>query len=216
MGLSEGGLVKRWRNAVSSKTLISSQYRNSYRYFLFYLFRLFSFPTKKKDPHKREEWKKLINRQEEFKKGKLWSPPRDSKVCSRHFQNNQPKEEHPHPTEHLGYDASSKIRVVIQPQKRRRLYREPLNVVSCQSHVPSDNSDKDITHEDLQRLACESSPEVNVPDEEAVNVDEESQIQDELEYNKTTTGKDTNSATAEVDNIRLSNFAFLVIFINLV
>ena len=34
-----------------------------------------------------------------------------------------------------------------------------------------------------------------------VNVDEESQIQGELEYNKTTTDKDTNSATAEVDNI---------------
>ena len=55
-----------------------------------------------------------------------------------------------------------------------------------------------------------------MPDEEAINVDEESQIQAELEYNKTTTDKDTNSATAEVDNIRLSNFAFLVIFINLV
>ena len=51
-----------------------------------------------------------MNRQDN--KGKLWSPRRDSRVCSRHFIDGNPTPEHPYPTENLGYDSTSEMKTL--------------------------------------------------------------------------------------------------------
>ncbi|WAR01049.1 hypothetical protein MAR_025421 [Mya arenaria] len=68
-------------------------------------FRLFTFPTVKKNPERREKWKQLIGRKQG---SKLWSPPKYCRVCSRHFVDGEPTLQNPLPTLHLGYDDASK------------------------------------------------------------------------------------------------------------
>lgn len=66
---------------------------------------MFTFPTKKKNPERRERWKQLIGRQD----GKtLWSPSKDSRVCSDHFPEKEPTVQNPLPTLNLGYDDAEK------------------------------------------------------------------------------------------------------------
>ena len=48
-------------------------------------FKLFPFPTKKKDPTARESLGKIINRNIDLKGCKLWEPSKDSRVFSKHF-----------------------------------------------------------------------------------------------------------------------------------
>lgn len=67
--------------------------------FLF-LCRLFTFPTKRYDVEKREKWKQLVGRQDGKK---LWSPPKDSRVCSEHFLDGKPTPTNPLPMLKLGY-----------------------------------------------------------------------------------------------------------------
>ena len=66
-------------------------------------FRLFPFPTQKKDREKRERWKQLVGRAGQGKK--LWSPSKDSRICSNHFIDGQPTVDNPYPTLNLGYDG---------------------------------------------------------------------------------------------------------------
>ncbi|KAK3088554.1 hypothetical protein FSP39_020520 [Pinctada imbricata] len=65
--------------------------------------RLFPFPTQKKDREKRERWKQLVGRAGQGKK--LWSPSKDSRICSNHFIDGQPTVDNPYPTLNLGYDG---------------------------------------------------------------------------------------------------------------
>ena len=51
--------------------------------FIIFFFRMFPFPTKKKKEEERQKWKQLVNYQN--RKGKLWSPSKDMRVCSKHF-----------------------------------------------------------------------------------------------------------------------------------
>ncbi|KAL5017912.1 hypothetical protein ScPMuIL_003634 [Solemya velum] len=69
-------------------------------------FRLFTFPTKKKNPETRERWKEVVGRQDG---NKLWSPPKDSRVCSKHFVDSQPTSENLLPTLQMGYDGAEKL-----------------------------------------------------------------------------------------------------------
>ncbi|KAL5021766.1 hypothetical protein ScPMuIL_000921 [Solemya velum] len=72
-------------------------------------FRLYAFPTAKKDKQMREKWKKLINRTDS--NGKMWSPSKDSRVCSDHFQDGKPTAKTPFPVLKLGYkDAENRVK----------------------------------------------------------------------------------------------------------
>ena len=86
-------------------------------------FLLFPFPTAKKDTAKRTLWKKLINRQDPQRKGKLWSPSKDSRVCSKHFIDGKPTPEHPNPTINLGYDARDRVNRMTSTPVRRKIER---------------------------------------------------------------------------------------------
>ena len=85
-----------------------------------FFFRLFPFPTAEKRLVDRQKWKQLINRKDD--KGKLWSPSKDSRVCSLHFRDRQPTVDHPYPTENLGYDSSLRVRIIVPSLKRRKLF----------------------------------------------------------------------------------------------
>ena len=65
--------------------------------------RLFPFPTQKKARQKRERWKQLVGRAGPGKK--LWSPPKDSRICSNHFTDGEPTVDNPYPTLNMGYDG---------------------------------------------------------------------------------------------------------------
>ncbi|XP_052820235.1 uncharacterized protein LOC128246068 [Mya arenaria] len=68
-------------------------------------FRLFTFPTKIKNPERREKWKQLVGRSVG---SKLWSPPKDSRICSRHFIGGEPTLQNQLPTLHMGYEGAEK------------------------------------------------------------------------------------------------------------
>ena len=53
-------------------------------------FRLFPFPTKKKNPTARDAWRKTVNRNVDLKGCKLWEPSKDSRVCSKHSVDGEP------------------------------------------------------------------------------------------------------------------------------
>ena len=48
-------------------------------------FVLHPFPTTTRNPKAREVWRKLVNGEDPNKRGQLWSPSKDSRVCSEHF-----------------------------------------------------------------------------------------------------------------------------------
>ncbi|XP_053379793.1 uncharacterized protein LOC128548566 [Mercenaria mercenaria] len=74
-------------------------------------FRLFSFPTQKRNPEGRLRWKQLVNR---INGNKMWSPSKDSRVCSKHFLEGEPTLQNPFPTLHLGYDGfESKVKRIM-------------------------------------------------------------------------------------------------------
>lgn len=69
-------------------------------------FKLVSFPSKLKDNAGWKQWTNAINRN--IKKGKVWVPKNNSRVCSKHFVDGKPTDENPDPTENLGYDFKAK------------------------------------------------------------------------------------------------------------
>ncbi|KAL5008430.1 hypothetical protein ScPMuIL_014011 [Solemya velum] len=72
-------------------------------------FKLHPFPTSRKNRELRQQWKVLINRTSAKSRGKLWSPSKDSRVCSDHFVDGAPTAENTFPTLNLGYvDANKK------------------------------------------------------------------------------------------------------------
>ena len=86
----------------------------------FILFRLFPFPTKKKNPTARDSWRKIINRNVDLKGCKLWEPSKDSRVCSKHFIDGEPSNENPYPTRNLGYDATKRTLFLSPPSTKRK------------------------------------------------------------------------------------------------
>ena len=79
------------------------------------------FPTAKRNPKAREVWKKLVNREDPNKRGQLWSPSKDSRVCSEHFVGIRPSHENPYPSLKLAYDSAAKFaRVNPTPTRRKR------------------------------------------------------------------------------------------------
>ena len=92
----------------------------------FSFFRLYTFPTVKKDPKKRYRWQQLINRVSKDDNNQLWSPSKDCRVCSEHFIDGQPTLKNPYPTLKLGYPG-------FEDRVRRMLYFPTPN--SCAANL---------------------------------------------------------------------------------
>ena len=111
-------------------------------------FKLFPFPTEKKDSEGRRRWTENIKR--EIRKGKVWTPKNSSRVCSVHFKDGQPTNENPDPTEDLGYNVNSKVvggkrknpsdRSKIIPEKKPRKAKkigEEVSEVLVEQEIPN-------------------------------------------------------------------------------
>ena len=82
-------------------------------------FRLFMFPSNKRNGHKREAWIRLLKRQNIDKTS--WQPCSSDRVCSEHFVDDIPTEHNPDPTLKLGYD---KIEVLTRKPPKLRTFVE--------------------------------------------------------------------------------------------
>ena len=69
-------------------------------------FKLFPFPTEKKNPERRLQWAKSISRN--TLSGTLWMPNKDSRVCNLHFVDGEPTAENPNPTLQLGHNKKTR------------------------------------------------------------------------------------------------------------
>ena len=83
----------------------------------------FPFPTEKKNPEKRNNWKKLLNRQA-LHGGGLWEPSKDSRICSRYFVDGEPTLVNPNSTLNMGYDTISRALLYSPPTGKRKCTEE--------------------------------------------------------------------------------------------
>uniref|UniRef100_A0A8C6U0Y4 THAP-type domain-containing protein n=1 Tax=Neogobius melanostomus TaxID=47308 RepID=A0A8C6U0Y4_9GOBI len=105
---------------------------------------LFPFPTERKDPERRDEWTKLMNRKD-IKTGQSWAPGKNSRVCSRHFVDGAPSTSFPNPTLNLGYPVPSTSAgqkrtytvVTVRASKRQKLNIESPTTEDTQNQGPS-------------------------------------------------------------------------------
>ena len=97
------------------------------------LFKLFPFPTIKKNSDARKRWIKLMKRQD--LRGKPWEPKPSSRVCSAHFLSGKPTDENPDPVLKLGYQSP------VSSLRRRKLPPERA------PPLPLKRSRKSVTHE---------------------------------------------------------------------
>ena len=105
---------------------------------LFFSFRLYAFPTKLKDPVKRDIWIKLVNRV--GSNNKLWEPSKDNRICSLHFADGKPTPENPNPTLNLGYDSARKALMFSPPSGKRKRKAISTSTISSKKLV----RDKDV------------------------------------------------------------------------
>ncbi len=84
-------------------------------------FRLYSFPSVKRNSDKRKEWIRLLKRTTH--KNTSWTPGQSDMVCSLHFVDGEPSFMNPNPTLSLGYEKPAK-------KPRRKLCRQELPVAS--------------------------------------------------------------------------------------
>ena len=155
-------------------------------------FKLFPFPTIRKDSAGRRRW--TANMKREVKKGKPWIPNSHSRVCSAHFRDGKPTEENPDPTENLGYESTPKTgskrkppaeRFELIAKKKARKSSEafaeaPLNIqesigsaTSCSFELLSNNVDNTVTSGNC----AESCAEIENTEGE---ICENSEVQEEL------------------------------------
>ena len=98
-------------------------------------FRLYIFPSIKRNFDKREAWIKLLKRV--TADNKEWKPCGNDRVCSEHFVDGIPTVENPNPTLKLGYELK-------QTKPRRTLFREPLT--KKLKKLPASSSSTHSTH----------------------------------------------------------------------
>ena len=84
-----------------------------------------------------------MNRQN--RKGKLWSPSKDMRVCSKHFIDGEPTSNNPYPTEHLGYDSRRRVQNITPCSKRRKLYHLEDSVSVEEDNQATIDSCSDLT-----------------------------------------------------------------------
>ena len=103
-------------------------------------FKLFPFPTEKKNPERRLQWAKNISRSS--LNGTLWMPNKDSRVCNLHFVDGEPTAENPDPTLQLGHNKKTRASKRSPPTPRdnslvvRSRKRAKLDTFSDEIPVP--------------------------------------------------------------------------------
>jgi len=85
-------------------------------------FRLYLFPSEKRNLEKRKLWTSLLRR--ETVKKSAWSPCASDRVCSEHFVDGIPTVENPNPTLKLGYS-------IVEKSKRRELFKHDLKKIKA-------------------------------------------------------------------------------------
>ena len=135
-------------------------------------FKLFPFPTEKKDSKGRKRWTENIKR--EIRKGKLWTPNKCSRVCSVHFKDGEPTKKNPDPTEDLGYDFKPKVvegkrknpfrRSEIIPKKKPRKAEQEIVEQEISNHSDTCVSENTATAPETSANSrnCGSEPEGEV------------------------------------------------------
>ena len=112
----------------------------------------------------RLKWRLLINRRESFNENKLWSPRKQSRVCSLHFVSGEPSTDDPYPTEELGYNAENKIKSIVG--SRRRLSYS--SSTSLSSNINTTSSSSDLLMEnveiDLAEMECDDASSTSSSD----------------------------------------------------
>ena len=80
-------------------------------------FRLYMFPSEKRNGHKRIVWIRLMKRENVDKRE--WIPRPSDRVCSEHFVDGIPTEKNPNPSLKLGYE-------IQKSQPRREIKKHPI------------------------------------------------------------------------------------------
>ena len=106
-------------------------------------FKLFPFPTERKNPKGRQEWIDLINRSDPDT-GECWAPKSHSRVCSKHFPDGKPTSENPNPVVNL-------ILEPVEKPKRGRAAQQRKKVEEPQSQITNEKAN-------IENL-CESDSE---------------------------------------------------------
>ena len=96
----------------------------------FFCYRLYPFPTAKKNLQGREAWIKLINRQNEKFADRLWQPSKDIRVCSLHFIDGHPSAQNPYPSKQLGYNCERRLALMSPAGLKRKRKLNTDNMVN--------------------------------------------------------------------------------------
>ena len=190
----------------------------------FFYFRLVAFPTKLRNPKERQKWKHLINRVDE--KGKIWSPSKDSRVCSRHFIDGGITQENPYPTEHLGYDCTSRVKNIEQCSKRRKLCYKKTDVQisthDVENNLPANVENSYDEPENISYSSIDESSNVcgeNTYSDESFSGTTKDYSQEDIDFEKYLQQKETYPSCSTVEekkqttNNSIINFLLLVLSI---
>ena len=142
-------------------------------------FKLFPFPTEKKNPERRLQWAKNISRNS--LNGTLWMPNKDSRVFNLHFVDCEPTAETPDPTLQLGHSKKTRASKRPPPTPRdnslavRSRKRAKLDTCSDEIPVP-------VLDHSADNLACDDvelqDPEPSTSFNDCVDIDRASVIHD--------------------------------------
>lgn len=118
-------------------------------------FRLFPFPTERKDPAGRLQWTSLVNRKNGSRN---WIPNSESRICSKHFVDGEPSARFPYPTLELGYSPYAETKSV-RPAPRARPYIEQIITPKKSKIGDSINTENNVPHTDVTGLVDHSHAE---------------------------------------------------------
>ena len=142
-------------------------------------FKLFPFPTEKKNPERRLRWAKNISRNS--LNGTLWMPNKNSRVFNLHFVDGEPTAENPDPTLQLGHNKKTRASkrptptpwdnsLAVRSRKRAKLD-------TCSDEIPVT-----VLDHSADNLACDGvelqDPEPSIPIRDCVDIDRASVIHD--------------------------------------
>ena len=107
-------------------------------------FRLYMFPSIKRNSEKRKQWVQMMKRETVDKKP--WTPRGSDRVCSEHFVDGEPTEKNPNPTLHFGYQQpADKITT------RRDIVKHPLK----------ESSKRKLSFKPSSTMTADAEPSIN-------------------------------------------------------
>lgn len=122
-------------------------------------FKLFPFPTERKNPRGRQEWIDLINRSDPDT-GESWAPKSHSRVCSKHFPDGKPTPENPNPIENLILEPVEKPKRGRAAQTKRK-FEEPQSQI-CSDVIDTIETPCDSDSESMEITECQWKNDSNL------------------------------------------------------